>query len=185
MVLLEAFYQLLDHHAENRRYPLPHLIFIAITMVLSGADDGEMVEALAKTKMAWLKKYIPLPHGIPSHDTFSRVFAHLDPEAFQSAFVSWVAQICSQTAGEIIAIDGKTLRGSYDTSGDKAAIHMVNAWACKTGMILGQLKTEAKSNEITAIPTLLDRIEIAGSLVSIDAMGCQRTIADKIIAEGG
>ena len=92
------------------------------------------------------------------------------------------AQICSQSEGEIIAIDGKTLRGSYDASDDKAAIHMVNAWAYKTGMILGQLKTEAKSNEITAIPTLLDRIEISGSLICIDAMGCQRVIANKILA---
>lgn len=181
MVLLEAFAELPDPRAENRRYPLPQLIFIAITMVLSSADDWEMVEELAKTKVAWLKKFIPLPHVIPSHDTFGRVFARLDPQAFQAAFVAWVAQVSSQSAGEIIAIDGKTLRRSYDTKDDKAAIHMVNAWACKTGMILGQLKTEAKSNEITAIPTLLDQIEIAGGLISIDAMGCQRKIAQKIL----
>ena len=181
VVLLEAFAELPDPRAENRRYPLPHLIFIAITMVLSSADDWEMVKELAKTKVAWLKKFIPLPHGIPSHDTFGRVFARLDPEAFQAAFVVWVAQVSSQSAGEIITIDGKTLRRSYDTKDDKAAIHMVNAWACKTGMILGQLKTEAKSNEITAIPTLLDQIKIAGGLVSIDAMGCQRKIGQKIL----
>lgn len=182
VVLLEAFAELPDPRAENRRYPLPHLIFIAITMVLSRADDWEMVEELAKTKVAWLKKFIPLPHGIPPHDTFGCVFARLHSEAFQAAFVVWVAQVSSQSAGEIIAIDGKTLRHSYDTKDDKAAIHMVNAWACKTGMILGQLKTEAKSNEITAIPILLDQIEIAGGLVSIDAMGCQRKIAQKILA---
>ena len=112
VVLLEAFAELPDPRAENRRYPLPHLIFIAITMVLSSADDWKMVEELAKTKVAWLKKFIPLPHGIPSHDTFGRVFARLDPEAFQPAFVVWVAQMSSQSAGEIIAIDGKTLRRS-------------------------------------------------------------------------
>lgn len=181
MLLLDAFSKLPDPRADNHRHPLSDLVFIAITMVLCGADDWEMVVYLAKNKKSWLKQYIALPHDIPSHDTFSRVFARLKPEAFQHAFISWVAQISSKSSGEIISIDGKTLRRSYDKNTDKAPIHMVNAWASKTSMILGQTKTDAKSNEITAIPTLLDRIEISGALVTIDAMGCQRHIAEKIV----
>jgi len=184
MSLLEAFADLPDPRAENRRYPLPHMVFIAVCMTLCNADDWEMVSYLGQKKLSWLKRYIPLPHGIPSHDTFSRVFSRLDTQAFHHCFISWASMIAEKTQGEVVAVDGKTLRRSYDKSDDKAAIHMVNAWASETGIVLGQLKTSEKSNEITAIPELLDMLEVSGCIVSIDAMGCQTTIAQKIRDKG-
>lgn len=180
MTLLEAFSDLPDERASNKRYPLPHMVFIAVCGVVCGAEDWEMVEVLGKSKLDWLRRFIPLSHGIPSHDTFSRVFARLDPEAFQGCFIQWVRQLAQLSAGEVVAIDGKTLRHSYDKGDDKAAIHMVNAWASRAGLVLGQQKTEAKSNEITAIPALLEVLELSGCIVSIDAMGCQTEIAHTI-----
>jgi len=185
MPLLDIFDELPDPRAENRRYPLPHLVFIAVCMTLCNADDWEMVSYLAKKKLNWLRRYIPLPHGVPSHDTFSRVFSRIDPQAFNQCFITWTNEIAKKTQGEVIAIDGKTLRRSYDRENGKAAIHMVNAWASQTGMVMGQLKTAEKSNEITAIPQLLDMLEISGCIISIDAMGCQKSIAQKIIEKEG
>ncbi len=173
MTILEAFSDLTEFRADNHRYPLPHVVFIAVCMVVCGAEDWETVSDLGKRKVAWLRKYIPLPHGVPSHHTFYRVFACLDPSEFRQCFIKWIGNIASRTGGEVVAIDGKTLRRSYDKQSNKAAIHMVNAWASQTGMVLGQIKTAAKSNEITAIPTLLDMLEVSGCIVSTDAMGCQ------------
>ena len=158
-------------------------MFVAVCMVLCGAEDWEMVESLGKAKLSWLRRFIDLPHGIPSHDTFSRVFARLKPEAFQACFMGWVQTIAQSALGEVVAVDGKTLRGSYDHGDDKAAIHMVSAWASASGLVLGQLKTEAKSNEITAIPALLEALELSGCIVTIDAMGCQKAIAQTIRAQ--
>ena len=183
-MFLEIFENLPEERADNHRYPLAHLVFIAVCMTLCGANDWNGIASLAKCKIGWLSKYIPLPHGTPSHHTFRRVFARLDPDAFRECFIQWVSLIAERTAGEVIAIDGKTLRRSYDKQSDKAAIHMVNAWGSSTGMVLGQLKTSEKSNEITAIPTLLDMLEISGCIISIDAMGCQKEIAQKIRAGG-
>jgi hypothetical protein len=180
MTLLEAFAELPDPRASNKRYCLPDMVFTAVCMVLCGAEDWKMVESLGKTKLVWLRQFIGLPHGIPSHDTFSRVFARLKPEAFQHCFVTWVRAMAQCTAGEVVVVDGKTLRRSYDKDDDKAAIHRVSAWASATSLVLGQLKTEAKSNEITAIPALLNALELSGCIVSIDAMGCQRAIAQTI-----
>ena len=180
MTLLDAFSNLKEFRADNHRYPLAHLVFIAVCMILCGADDWNMVSKLGKRKFRWLSQFIPLPHGVPSHHTFIRVFAKLDPEQFRECFIKWVSAIANRTHGEVVAIDGKTLRRSYDKQDDKAAIHMVNAWASETGMVLGQLKTAEKSNEITAIPTLLDMLEISGCIISTDAMGCQKSIANKI-----
>ena len=180
MTFFDLFSDLTEVRADNHRYPLPHLVFIAVCMILCGANDWKMVSALGKKKAKWLKRYVPLPHGVPSRHTFGRVFARLDPKEFQRCFIQWVGQIAERTHGEVVAIDGKTLRRSYDKQDDKAAIHMVNAWGSATGMVLGQLKTSEKSNEITAIPTLLDMLEIRDCLISTDAMGCQKTIAEKI-----
>lgn len=183
-MFLDLFASLSEVRADNHRHPLPHLVFMAVSMTLCGANDWNGVARLASLKTRWLSQYIPLPYGTPSHHTFRRVFARLDPDEFRECFIKWVSLIVERTAGEVIAIDGKTLRRSYDKQDDKAAIHMVNAWGSSTGMVLGQLKTSAKSNEITAIPALLDVLEISGCIVSIDAMGCQREIAQKIRAGG-
>jgi len=131
-------------------------------------------------KIDWLKRFIKLENGIPSHDTIARVFSLIDPKKFETCFLTWVNELADKHDQEIIAIDGKTVRGSYDNASNKKAIHMVNAWAVKNGLSLGQLKTYDKSNEITAIPDLLDTLMIKGATITIDAMGCQKTIAKKI-----
>ena len=139
MTLLEAFAELPDPRASNKRYALSDMVFIAVCMVLCGAEDWPMVESLGKAKLEWLRRFIALPHGVPSHDTFSRVFARVKPEAFQSCFMQWVQGIVGSTLGEVVAVDGKTLRRSYDRGDDKAAIHMVSAWASASGLVLARL----------------------------------------------
>jgi len=143
------------------------------------------VETFGKAKESWLRKFVALPNGIPSHDTFGRVFALLEPDQLQESFVSWIQAVAQVTEGQVVAIDGKTLRHSYDRRSAKAAIHMVSAWAAQNHVVLGQLKTEEKSNEITAIPELLRLLDVSGCLVTIDAMGCQRAIAAQIVQHGG
>ncbi|MBD2771403.1 ISAs1 family transposase [Iningainema sp. BLCCT55] len=131
----------------------------------------------------WLKTFLELPNGIPSHDTFARVFARIKSAQLHTCFVNWMKSIQKITESDIVAIDGKTLRGSYDTNSDKAAIHMVNAWAVHNRLVLGQVKTNAKSNCITAIPELLKVLEISGCIVTIDAMGCQKEIVKEIVRQ--
>lgn len=131
-----------------------------------------------------MKGFLELPHGIPSADTFERVFSMIDPDAFKSCFLDWVQAICQLSNGEVIAIDGKTLRRSHDKSQGIPPIHMISAWACANGLVIGQIKTDEKSNEITAIPELLKRLEIKGCTVTIDAMGCQKKIARTIVKKG-
>jgi predicted transposase YbfD/YdcC len=143
------------------------------------------MEAYGKKKEKWLKQFLELPNGIPSHDTFARVFARIDPQQFQNCFLSWIKSINKITEGEVIAIDGKTLRHSYDKGKDKGAIHMVSAWATSNKLVLGQCKVEEKSNEITAIPELIKVLDIAGCLVTIDAMGCQKEIVKSIAEKSG
>jgi len=133
----------------------------------------------------WLKKILELPNGIPSHDTIARVFSRLKPEQFQKCFLSWIQSISGFNPGEVIAIDGKTLRHSYERGGDKKAIHMVSAWATSQRLVLGQVKVDKKSNEITAIPALLKVLELNGSIVTIDARGCPRSIVKSIVEQEG
>ena len=166
--------QLKTHHK------LIDIIIITICAVICGADDWQEVVDYGKAKHDWLKTFLELPRGIPSHDTFGRVFSLLRPEDFEKCFVSWIHAVFEITAGQTVAIDGKTLRRSHDRSSNKAAIHMIGAWAAQTGVILSQRKTEDKSNEITAIPELLKLLEIKGCIVTIDAMGCQKEIARQI-----
>ena len=166
-------------------HPLINIIVIALCASIAGADGWTDVETFGKSKRLWLSQFLNLENGIPSHDTFRNVFARLDPEQFQCCFLSWVKGVFKQTKGQVIAIDGKKLRGSYDKARGKAAIHMVSAWAGMNEIVLGQVKVEDKSNEITAIPTLLSVLEVAGCIVTIDAMGCQVEIADQIINQGG
>jgi len=161
------------------------IVVIALCAVICGADEWVEVEQFGQAKYAWLKGFLELPHGIPSHDTFGRVFARLDAKQFAQSFLSWVRAVAQVTKGQVIAIDGKTLRRSHDRYLGKEAIHMVSAWATANRLVLGQIKVEEKSNEITAIPQLLRLLDISGCLVTIDALGCQKEIAAQIVAQGG
>jgi predicted transposase YbfD/YdcC len=155
-------------------------LFIAICAFIYGADKWTEVETFGVAKRDWFEKFLELPNGIPSHDTFGRVFARLDPEAFRGCFMHWVDSIAELTQGEVVALDGKTLRHSYDRANHKSAIRMVSAWAAENELVLGQLKTADKSNEITAVPALLELLELSGCIVTLDAMGCQKATAKTI-----
>lgn len=169
--------------AQGTRHKLLNIITIAICAVICGADNWVEVERYGRAKEDWFKTFLELPHGIPSHDTFEDVFARLKPEAFRAGFMSWVASITERITGEVIAIDGKVLRGSKDQVAGRSAIDLVSAWASQAGLILGQVKTDDHSNEITAIPELLDLLVIKDCIVTIDAIGCQTEIAEKIVAK--
>ena len=181
-----------DHFADledpridrTKLHQLLDIIIIAICAVICGADTWVDVEEFGNAKIDWFRTFLELTNGIPSHDTFGRVFALLDPDQFRCGFVSWVQGISQITDGEIVALDGKRLRRSHDSALGKAAIHMVSAWASANRLVLGQLKVDEKSNEITAIPELLRLLTLKGCIVTIDAMGCQTEIAQTIIDEG-
>jgi len=180
--IVEHFTAVEDPRQGRRKdHLLLDIIIVAICAVICGADGWVAIEEFGKAKKKWLRKFLKLDNGIPSHDTFGRVFASLDPEQFQKGFLSWVQAISRVTEGQVVALDGKKLRRSHDGSLGKAAIHMVSAWASANHLILGQLKVDDKSNEITAIPALLKLLEIKGCIVTIDAMGCQTEIAELII----
>ncbi len=177
----ECFGDLPDPRVQGRcDYKLVDIIIIAICGTLCGADSWVGIETVGKAKEAWFRQFLELENGIPSHDTFGDVFAKIDSEAFQKRFVRWVEGVFQVTKGQVVAIDGKTLRGSHDRGIGKDAIHLVSAWARESGLVLGQRKTDAKSNEITAIPELLELLNVSGCLVTIDAMGCQTQIAQRI-----
>jgi len=161
------------------------ILIIAICAVICGADGWSDVELFGKNKKEWLKTFLELPKGIPSHDTFGRVFAQIKPEEFQKRFIEWVQAIEKLTTGQVIAIDGKKLRRSHDQDAGKAAIYMVSAWATQNQLVLGQTKVADKSNEITAIPELLQLLEITGCIVTMDAIGTQTEIAETIVDGGG
>jgi len=178
---LKYFAELHDPRVErNREHLLEEILLISISAVLSGAESWNDIAEYGEDKLEWLKTFLTLPSGIPSHDTFNRVFAALDPEEMEKGFVAWVSSIAKLTADEVVAIDGKALCGTRE-SGKKALVHMVSAWAEGNGLVLAQRKVDEKSNEITAIPKLLNALELTGTVVTIDAMGCQRGIASQII----
>jgi predicted transposase YbfD/YdcC len=184
--LLEHFKTLEHPRAEHLlAHELLDIIGLTICAVVCGADTWVDIETYGRAKQEWLKGFLRLPNGIPSHDTIARLFAALDPQALQECFLSWVTAVAQLSQGEVIAIDGKTLRHSYDTGGSKGAIHMVSAWATQNRLVLGQVKVDAKSNEITAIPQLLKVLDLHGCIVTIDAMGTQKDIAQQIIEAGG
>ena len=165
----------------TKLHELMDILVIALSAVIAGADSWEDVEEFGKARIEWFQTFLGIPNGIPSHDTFNRVFARLDPEQFQACFMRWMSAVSEVIGGQVIAIDGKVLRRSHDKGIGKAAIDMVSAWATANHLVLGQVKVDEKSNEITAIPQLLEALEVAGCIVTIDAMGCQTDIAEKII----
>ena len=194
--ILECFEDLEDpRSAVNRKHLLGDLIVIAICGVLAGADGPQAIGVWAASNQDWLKQHLELPHGIPSHDTIGRLLALLKPAAFQTCFQNWIRALRTDgepTAGEtargeqeVIAIDGKALRRSHDRKHNLGALFLVSAWSVQHGVSLGQLATEEKSNEITAIPELIDHLDVGGATVTIDAAGCQKNIAAKIVDGGG
>lgn len=183
--LATSFASLLDPRVERtKHHQLLDIVLIAICAVVCGAEGWVEVEAFGKTKKKWRKRFLALPHGIPSHDTFGRVFAALDAAEFQRCFLEWVQAVSVLTAGQVVAIDGKTVRRSHDQRQGKAALHLVSAWATANRLVLGQVATDAKSNEITAIPELLRLLDLQGCIVTMDAAGTQTAIAEQIVAGG-
>lgn len=170
---------------ENLRHNLLDVIVIAVAGMICGADDWVAISMFGHAKQKWFETFLPLPNGIPSHDTFGRIFARLDPEQFRAAFGAAIAALAGETRIKAIAVDGKTARGSHDRSSGRAALHMVSAWAAENECVLGQIATDEKSNEITAIPLLLRALDLKGAIVTIDAMGCQKEIAEQIVDQGG
>ena len=184
--LVKHFEDLPDPRTGNAKaHIFLEILLIAILAVICGADGWSDVELFGKNKKAWLKSFLKLPKGIPSHDTFGRVFAKIKPGEFQKRFIEWVRAVEELTAGQVIAVDGKKLRRSHDHLTGKAAIYMVSAWATENQLVLGQTKVAEKSNEITAIPELLRLLDISGCIVTIDAIGTQTEITETIIDGGG
>ena len=180
--IMECFGGLEDPRIDRcKRHQLLDIITIAICAVICGADSWVHVEMFGKSREDWFRTFLDLPHGIPSHDTFGDVFSRLDPDRFQECFMEWSREVADLLPGEVVAIDGKTVRRSHDNRAGKQAIHLVSAWASANTLTLGQVKTEEKSNEITAIPRLLELLDLRGCIVTIDAMGCQKEIAQGIV----
>jgi predicted transposase YbfD/YdcC len=174
-----------DSRSEHgKRHLLSDMVAIAVCAVVCGAEGWLDVELFGHAKESWLKTFLRLPHGIPSHDTFGRVFAMIDPDRFERCFQAWTSALAGVIVG-VVAIDGKTLRRSFDTADDKASIHMISAWATHNRVVFGQLAVDSKTNEITAIPKLLAMLDIKGLTVTIDALGCQKAVAKQIVEQGG
>nr|WP_321396876.1 ISAs1 family transposase [uncultured Desulfobacter sp.] len=185
ITLISEFSKINDPRLDRQKlHKLIDIFAITVCAVICGASTWNEIAQYGQSKQDWLKTFLELPNGIPSHDTIRRIFIIIDPEEFRTAFIDWVDSIRPLLPETVIAVDGKTLRRSYDKTNGKSAIHVVSAWASDANMVLGQIKTDEKSNEITAIPQLLDLLDILGSTVTIDAMGCQKKIAEKIIDNG-
>ena len=183
--LVEEFSALEDPRCGGKvEHRLIDILVIAVCAVIAGAESWEDMALYGRSKQEWLGTFLALPNGIPSHDTFRRVFMLIDTGRFEACFEAWARSFGTTLDREVVAIDGKTIRGSFDRSRDQAALHVVSAWASDRGLVLGQRQVGDKSNEITAIPELLDVLDIKGAIVTLDAMGCQRAIASKILERG-
>jgi len=183
--LKECLEELPDPRVIGRTaHKLIDILFLTLCAVVCGMDGWESIEEWGEERLEWLRKFVELKNGIPSHDTISRVFAALDSAKFQACFIRWVEMLCPSLSGKIVAIDGKTARGSHHRRCGLQAIHMVSAFMCDHGITLGQVKTDEKSNEITAIPELIEALDLKGSTVTLDAMGCQKEIAKAIVGKG-
>lgn len=182
--LLSQLNNITDPRRGEPVYPLVNILFMTICAVVAGADDFVAIARFANTKKEWFAKFLDLSRGVPSHDRFNAILNAIKPDEFEPMLLAWLTELHKLTDGQVIAIDGKTLRRSYDRATGRAAIHMVSAWATANHVSLGQTIVDQKSNEITAIPKLLEIIEISGGLITIDALGCQTEIAEKIIHEG-
>jgi len=185
--IVEHFQTLQDPRMERtKKHPLLDILVIAVCTLLTGGEGFQDMELFGKSKRAWLQTFLALPHGIPSHDTFGRVFARLNPQRFQACFLSWTQAVAQLTQGALVSLDGKTVRASFDRATASSPLHMLSAGCSEQGgLVIGQIKTEAKSNEITAILDLLKLLAIKGCIVTIDAMGCQTAIAEHIREPGG
>jgi len=185
MDFLDIFGRLDDPRIERKKlHPMPEILLLTLCAVICGAESWDDIEVFGKAKLLFLRQYLPYESGIPSDDTLRRFFRAIDTTQFQRLFVEWIrAWLNPEVAGKVVAIDGKTLRGSHD--GGQSPIHLVSAFASEAGIVLGQVKTGEKSNEITAIPELLEWLDVRGAIVTIDAMGCQKAIAEKITDKGG
>ncbi len=173
--------QLTDPRLPRRRkHELIDVLMIAVTALLCGAENFTHMAQFGKAKEAWLRTFLTLTHGIPSHDTFRRVFMLLSPEKFSAVFLSWTQSLRQAVGAEVVALDGKTVRRSFDAAKSQSAIHLVSAWASANRLVLGQIKVDDKSNEITAVPELLRALELAGCIITVDALNCQKNIAKEI-----
>jgi predicted transposase YbfD/YdcC len=186
MSLVAHFAKLEDPRIERKKlHSLIDIMVLSICAVISGAEGWQGIVEFGHEKQDWLRRFIPLKNGVPSHDCIAYVFARLSPEGFRDCFIAWAEGVREKTEGEVIAIDGKTSRGSRDRKLGKSPLHLVSAWACANRLVLGQEATAEKSNEITAIPKLLERLDLKGCIITIDAMGCQTAIARQIIDQEG
>ena len=184
--LVAVFDDLPDPRIDRtKQHRLIDIVTIAVCAVLSGADSFVEIATYGRAKETWLRSFLTLPHGIPSHDTFGRVFAALDPAAVEERFLGWVQTAVSPKRDQVIAVDGKTLRRSHDRAHGRPALHLISAWATETGVALGQVRVADHANEIVALPTLLEQVVVAGSVVTIDAIGCQREVARTIVERQG
>lgn len=184
--IADCFCDLVDPRIpQGRRHRLLDIVTIAVCAVISGAESWVEVAQWGRIKQDWLADWLDLPHGIPAHDTFGRVFARIDPAQFEAGFLRWVQTVARTAEPEVIALDGKTVRRSGDQRTGQAPLHLVSAWATTQRLVLAQEAVDTKDNEITTLPTLLDRLDVTGQIVTIDAMGCQRAIAAQIVDGDG
>lgn len=174
----------LDDPRRGPLYPIEEILLLTVCGVICGADTFVAVEQFGQARLEWLRRFLPFERGVPSHDTIGRLFGHLAPRQFERCFMAWTHRTAELTEGEVVALDGKTLRGSYDRASEKAALHLVEAWASQQELVLGQKRSEGGQNEIRAIPKLLEMLHLKGCIVTLDAMGCQQDVAEAITEQG-
>lgn len=183
--LVDSFAEIEDpRHPRNTLYPIEEILLLAICGAISGADDFVSIAEFGEAKLGWLRGLLPFDHGVPSHDTLTRVFGQIEPSEFERCFRAWTRRVEEKTDGQVVAIDGKTLRGSKDRASGEGPLHLVEAWACGQELMLGQRRSEGGANEIETIPKLLELLTLEGCIVTIDAMGCQTDVAEAVIGAG-